>query len=114
MYGIIMRYSQINIGYIMIPDQDITTNELGGKQSYTGTRYDLLPTIALECIANVLHTGALKYGEDNWKLIPCNEHVNHAIRHLIRYNEFRCTEELSHAATRSIFALFTHLTERKS
>lgn len=92
-----------------VPDETVLTNDNGGSQSYTGTRYDLLPYSALDSIAQVLYSGAIKYGDDNWKRIPTYEHLNHALRHLVRFGLTGDTEELSHGACRALFALTIHI-----
>lgn len=89
----------------------IEMNEKGGKQSLLETRYDLVPSSAIHEVAKVLKVGAEKYGADNWRKIPVESHVNHALEHLykhlekIRQGEGDETYDLAHAATRLLFAL---------
>lgn len=98
----------------MLPSdqQPVITNERGGSQSDIGARFDLIPPLALTQVAEVLHRGAAKYGENNWRKIDTVDHVNHAIAHLYGWlaaytveQESEAVEELSHAATRLLFAL---------
>ncbi len=67
----------------------------------------LLPFESLESISAVLFTGCAKYGKDNWRLICREDHIEHALRHLIRYGTYGEGEDLVNAATRLLFALST-------
>lgn len=83
-------------------------NEHGGKQSFLGYRFDLIPSESIRQIAETLYQGSLKYSDDNWKKISTKDHINHALAHI--YAELRgdTTENhLAHAATRLLFAIFT-------
>lgn len=87
---------------------DTVTNAEGGRQSYIGARFDLLPPDATLAVAEVLHGGAEKYGEENWRKIAKRDHINHAIAHLFAFlrNGGRGEEpDLRHAACRVMFAL---------
>lgn len=99
-------------------DETIVTNANGGKQSFIKGRYDILPFVALKSVAEVLAEGADKYGEWNWHDIESKYHLNHAIKHALKAanmlsqegsNEAVTYEELSHAATRILFALETYI-----
>lgn len=91
---------------------DTTTNKDGGKQSTILCRFDLIPAEALFDIAFILATGAEKYGEDNWKLIPLKEHVNHALQHLYAFLAGDESENhLANAACRMLFALWLKITD---
>lgn len=85
---------------------EIETNKYGGKQSRLNRRYDLIPPIALEVAAAALHHGAVKYGENNWKQITTNEHVNHALNHLFEFlkGADESEDHLAHALVRIMFA----------
>ena len=50
-------------------------NELGGKQSSSPYRCDLLPPHACLAVAEVLKHGADKYGDSNWHKIPVHDHI---------------------------------------
>lgn len=98
----------------MLPgdSEEVITNEQGGKQSRLDARLDLLPSLAILEIGKVLHHGAERYGEWNWKSIPIKDHISHAMTHLLRFALTRENEELSHAATRVLFALELFLEEQ--
>ncbi|QKQ76356.1 dATP/dGTP diphosphohydrolase domain-containing protein [Nostoc sp. TCL240-02] len=89
-----------------IHSSEIEVNEQGGKQCKVNFRADLLPPLALLEVAKVLKGGADKYGDNNWRSIPSNEHLNHALIHLLAYFAGDISEpNLEHAATRILFAL---------
>lgn len=95
----------------LAPDAPTETNEAGGKQSVVPYRCDLLPPLALLDVAKVLKGGADKYGsaplgQENWRLIPVQSHVNHAMTHLLAHLAGDQSDaHLSHAACRLLFAL---------
>lgn len=85
--------------------EETHTNEQGGKQSKTKCRFDLLPPAALFRVAEVLNEGAVKYGDNNWRQIEVNDHINHALNHLFAHLANDETEDhLSHAMCRLLFA----------
>lgn len=87
-------------------DTETVENEKGGRQAVVYTRFDLLPPTALFCIAAILDEEAAKYGEDNWRLIPAREHVNHALQHLFAWLlRDESEDHLGHAACHILFAL---------
>lgn len=91
---------------IVRPDAPTTTNEKGGSQSLIPVRFDLIDAKAMFEMAKILHFGAEKYGEDNWRLIPVHEHLNHGIMHAYAYlGGDRTDEHLSHFLCRATFAL---------
>lgn len=88
------------------PDYPIITNEKGAKQSDSPYRLDLVDPKALLAIGEVLKQGAEKYGEDNWKGIDLNDHLNHALVHIYAHLAGDTSDDhIGHAATRMIFAL---------
>jgi hypothetical protein len=88
----------------------MSTNLAGGKQSHITRAYTLVPPNALAEVASVLHSGASKYGVDNWKLIIVDDHLNHALNHIFLYLAGNEKEDhLSHAATRMMMALELHV-----
>jgi hypothetical protein len=90
----------------MGPDAPTTTNEAGGSQSHLPYRFDLIDARALFAMAEVLHTGAEKYGEGNWRLISIEDHLNHMIAHAYAYLAGnRDDDHLSHSLCRATFAL---------
>ena len=93
---------------------ETVTNSAGGSQSKLVARFDLIPPTALFEVAVVLGEGAQKYGEDNWKLIPTNDHISHALAHLFAFLAGDTSDShLSHAACRVLFAAHTSSNEAK-
>lgn len=90
-------------------DAPITTNSLGGSQSLIEVRFDLIDGPALFAMATVLHEGAVKYGENNWRAIDIPAHLNHLIMHAYAYLSGDETDEhLSHIMCRVMFAQGVH------
>jgi Domain of unknown function (DUF5664) len=88
------------------PEAAVVTNELGAKQSATIHRADLLPARAVLSVAEVLEQGAKKYGDNNWRGIPTNDHINHALIHIFAYLAGdRQDDHLGHFACRALMAL---------
>lgn len=82
------------------------TNLAGGKQSQVLRDYTLVPVNALAQVARVMYNGSLKYDKDNWKSIPCNDHINHALNHVYLHLAGNTQEDhLAHATTRMMMAL---------
>ncbi len=91
------------------PDMPTETNERGGRQSATPYAFHLLPPNAIFAAAEVAKYGAEKYGETqldrNYKKIPAEEHVNHAVQHLYAYLAGDTGDDhLAHAILRAMFA----------
>jgi hypothetical protein len=61
----------------------------GAKFSHGKPRWSLLPLDALGWIVQVLTKGALKYAEDNWRIVPNakEEYYNAFMRHLEAYQK---------------------------
>lgn len=92
-------------------DAPMVVNEHGGKQSKLDYRCDLLPAAATLHVANILHHGALKYAPDNWRKIPCEDHLNHAMVHIFAHLAKNLEDDhLGHAACRMMMALEMLLT----
>lgn len=88
------------------PDAPLVINDKGGSQSATPYRMDLIDPIAILEISKVLSEGAVKHGENNWKKININDHLNHLLVHVYAYLAGDTSDEhLSHACCRAIFAL---------
>lgn len=68
-----------------VSDGDTVTNEFGGKQSHVTARLDLIPHDNELLLGECLGFGANKYGEDNWKKIPLDDNLNHALVHIRKY-----------------------------
>lgn len=63
-------------------------------------------------IAKVLKEGADKYEPNNWRLIPAESHLSHAIAHLLAYaNGDEQDNHLSHAMCRLMMAYATKESE---
>lgn len=102
------------IGDIVSPDVETHVNEAGGKQSKVPVRFDLIDAKALFEMAKVLHEGAEKYGENNWRLISVEDHLNHLIMHAYAYLAGdRTDEHLSHIMCRATFAQGVAITEEE-
>lgn len=96
--------------YGLSPDTPTEVTPEGGKQSKLNLALHLLPARAILEVGRILKQGADKYdspGDDrNWKKIPIEDHLNHALMHIFAYllND-KQDEHLSHAACRILFAL---------
>jgi hypothetical protein len=87
-------------------DAPTVVNEAGAKQSATLYRADLLPAAATLAVAGVLKHGADKYGDNNWRGIPVDDHLNHAMVHVFAYLAGdKQDDHLEHAACRMLMAL---------
>lgn len=94
------------------PDVPTTINEQGGRQSELNYRFDLIDGMAMFRIAGILHEGAKKYGEENWRNIPTMDHINKAVAHLYAYklstqnrlSDADKDDHLGHAFCRLMFA----------
>jgi hypothetical protein len=85
---------------------EIAVNEHGGKQSKLEFRYDLISPAALNILAHVLWYGFQRYGKDNWKKIPTEDHLNHALYHIYAHLAGNSDEDhLGHAFTRLMMAI---------
>lgn len=92
------------------PDQPVVYNEKGGGQSKSPYRMDLVDPKSILEIASVLKEGAEKYGDDNWKLISTQDHLNHLLVHVYAHLAGdESDKHLAHAACRAIFALGVEL-----
>lgn len=96
------------------PDAPIVTNAAGAKQSASPARLDLIPMRALLRVGAILQEGAAKYGETNWRGIPVNDHLNHALVHIAAFLAGDTQDDhVGHACCRLQMALEKHL-ERNS
>ena len=82
-----------------------------GVQTMVGYRFDLLPQGALFAAAGVMHEGANKgYAEGGWRGLPTQDHLNHAMGHIVGHlNGDRQEDHLSHAIVRLMMAWETYL-----
>jgi len=82
-------------------------NEQGGRQSHVSARLDLIPHDNELLLGECLSFGADKYGEDNWKQIPLQDNLNHAMVHLRKWLAGDRTEpHLVNTLARVNFALW--------
>jgi hypothetical protein len=88
------------------PEGETVENEQGGRQSFTEADFSQVPPFALRLLAQCCGFGSRKYGPGNWKKIPIESQIAHAMNHL---NEFRLGDRsephLVNAAVRVMFAL---------
>lgn len=59
-------------------------NEQGGRQTKLHVRSDLLPPYALLQVSKVLSRGEVNYGKNNWVKITAQDHLNHAMTHVLK------------------------------
>ncbi len=76
---------QRSIADVASKDLPTHTNEKGGSQSRIPVRFDLVDGNAMFAMCAVLHEGAEKYGEGNWRRIDIPDHLNHLIMHAYAY-----------------------------
>ena len=95
------------LDWVAVPKEGETvTTADGGKHSFTRARYDAIPMQALRVLAECVGFGLRKYGQDNWKRIPIEEHMGHAMGHLVQWQcGDRSEPHLVNAAARVMFAL---------
>ena len=68
--------------------------------------------MAIVTIAKVLQEGAEKYSPNNWRLIPEEEHINHALIHYIAYKlGDKQDDHLEHCMCRLMMAYATEKSE---
>lgn len=95
-------------------DAPVVYNEKGGGQSKSPYRMDLVDPKSILEISSVLKEGADKYGEDNWKLISTQDHLNHLLVHVYAHLAGdESDKHLAHAACRAIFALGVELEDKQ-
>lgn len=83
---------------------------MGGKMSKDEMTLDILEQSpdALIQIAKVLEYGASKYKPNNWRLIPEEEHLNHALIHLYALEEGDTQDDhIGHFLTRIMMVYAT-------
>ena len=90
-------------------EEPVITNEAGGKQHQTGTRAQALFPNALIELSKLRYQAKFEmgYDDENYKLIPADEHIGRALNHLFTYlaGKGDAKEELTHAACRALMAL---------
>jgi hypothetical protein len=83
-----------NVDYLaraaMFIFESITIIETGSSTEYYKSncdyRFDLIPQVAIQRLAETYHEGSVKYGPYNWeKGMPVHDLLNHGIRHIYLY-----------------------------
>lgn len=96
------------------PEEDIVKDPLTGakKADRQKNRVDLLPTVPLEAIAEVLTFGATKYGDNNWRVgMSWMRLYGSTLRHLFAWARGETNDpesglnHLAHAACNVLFLL---------
>lgn len=109
-----MKRNPVNV-VGMSPDAPTVTHGNGAKEAHVPYRCDLLPPRAVLEAAAVLHTGAIRYGVDNWRGIEARSHVNHALSHVFAHLAGDTSDgHLSHAVCRLLFALELELEAKRN
>jgi hypothetical protein len=89
-------------------DEPIVVNEKGAAQSLLTRRPRLVPSEALLRLSEVVGIGARKYAENNWRGIPYEDHLEHALEHLMLLMDGdKNDDHLGHALCRLAFAVAT-------
>lgn len=97
-----------------VANDEMVSNAQGGKQSRLDYRFDLIDAKAMFSLANVLHTGEVRYGRDNWRKIDVDSHINHALSHIYAYLAGdKQDDHLSHGFCRMMMALGVEVQDAK-
>lgn len=92
------------------PDAPIVTHANGARESHAPHAFTSIDALALFRVAEIQYQGDQKYGPDNWRRIPSETHVNHALAHLFGHLAGDTSDDhLGHATVRIMFALATQL-----
>lgn len=90
------------------PEAETVINNDGGKQAKCEFDLTLVPPLVLLDVAKVLSEGKNKYGLYNYRKIPINDHMNHALIHIFAHlagdRSEGSTGHLTHALCRLFFA----------
>lgn len=77
-----------------------------GKIGWIPFAFHLVPLIGLAKVAAVMRKGEVSGRGDNWRSIPVEEHINHAIGHLLSFLDSPTEyHHLSNAGCRILMAL---------
>jgi hypothetical protein len=78
----------------------------GAKRATVPERFDLIPAKGLMAVAEAMAKGAERYGDRNWRGLPSEEMVNHAMRHLVLWMAGDRTENhAAHAAANCLMLI---------
>lgn len=88
-------------------DDPTETHSSGGVAGKVEYRMDLLDPVAILTIAGIMDEGVKKgYEKDNWRRLPVEVHVNHALVHIFLHMAGSTTEDhLGRALTRLMMAI---------
>lgn len=83
----------------------------GGRHSKIGRLFTGMDPDAMDRLARILYDGAISHRDptgENWRKIPAEAHLNHALAHLNAYQRGDLTDDhLGHAFCRIMFAIAT-------
>lgn len=94
----------------------IHTNDQGGRQHARPYRMQAIPPKAILEVGKVRYIGfnELGYEDENYKLIPKEEHVGRALTHIFAWlSGDKSNDHLSHSCTRLLFALEMELEDQE-
>lgn len=95
------------------PDAPTETLENGASQSSTPFHAISLPAKALLAVSAIHKHGDDKYGKNNWRGISVDDHLNHALVHLLAHMAGDTSEKhLEHFACRALMALELFLEQK--
>jgi len=81
-------------------------------ESKSLSRFGVIGAKAVFDLAEILATGATKYGEENWRQIPWRDNLNHAITHAFAHLAGDDQDDhMGHAFCRAMFAHATYWAE---
>jgi hypothetical protein len=97
---------QMEKAFKMKQENETITNEQGGSQSFIEADYESVPAPTLHLLAQCLGFGRRKYGLENWKKIPIEDHLSHAMNHIVQWRMGdRSEPHLVNTLARIVFAL---------
>lgn len=87
-----------------LAEAPVETNEQGGQQHAIQVRFQDIDAKALAELAEVMWRGVEEsgYAPDNWRLIPAQDHYNHAMAHLVSWRATGLHDDAVHALARAM------------